>query len=230
MGITILLPLAVFVLLFMLLMGFGDAPTSPPTPWQGKFLIAVALWGACLVLLTEGLGLLHSLARWPLAAGWLISLTIILVLSLRSGQLRQGYQAATSGLRSLNRLELGLLVVIASISLLLFAVAVVSYGSARQKLEFGLTYSFLLVLAFILVSLIGFSGHIFGIRYQLAFFVLGAPFVGLVFSKWSSIGQIMAVLLLIYSLPYILLSNMRPVIGHRPVADARAERIHGREG
>jgi len=100
--------------------------------------------------------------------------------------------------------------------LILFAMAVMSYVSIRGQFRLGLTYVIILTSSFILLSLIGFSDHIFGIRYQLGFFVLGAPLVGLTFSRWTRFGLLLSVLLLIYSVPYVLLSNMRPVIGHRP--------------
>ena len=71
-----------------------------------------------------------------------------------------------------------------------------------------------LAVSFILLSLVGFSGHILGIRYQFGFFVLGIPLVGVVFSRWKRLWPILVIYLLLYSIPYILISNMRPVIGH----------------
>jgi 4-amino-4-deoxy-L-arabinose transferase-like glycosyltransferase len=100
--------------------------------------------------------------------------------------------------------------------LILLSLTALSYASVRGRFRLGLTYAIVLISSFTLLSLIGFSDHIFGIRYQLAFFVIGTPLVGLVFSRWNRLGLLLAVLLLIYAVPYVLLSNMRPVIGHRP--------------
>jgi hypothetical protein len=91
-----------------------------------------------------------------------------------------------------------------------------SYAAIRGQFRYGLIYSIVLAVSFILLSLVGFSGHIFGIRYQLGFFVLGIPLVGVVFSRWKRLWPVMALCMMFYSIPYILISNMRPVIGHTP--------------
>ena len=100
--------------------------------------------------------------------------------------------------------------------LILLSMGIGSYAAIRSQFRYGLIYSVILAASFILVSLVGFSGHIFGIRYQLGFFLLGVPLVGVVFSRWKRLWPIMAMCMMLYSLPYILFSNMRPVIGHTP--------------
>jgi hypothetical protein len=69
--------------------------------------------------------------------------------------------------------------------------------------------------------LLAFIGHVtvvYSIRYQLAYLVLGAPLVGLALARsdrrWIAHGA--AGVLFIYALPYLLISNMRPVIGMPP--------------
>ena len=126
MGITILLPLAALSLLFMYLLGIENEPKNIPVLWQGKFLLAVVLWGGYLIFLTESLSLFKGLYRWPIAGGWLLGILSILLLGINAGHLRRGYFAAAVGLRSLKRYEIVLLVILGSLSLLLFAVAVVT--------------------------------------------------------------------------------------------------------
>jgi hypothetical protein len=58
----------------------------------------------------------------------------------------------------------------------------------------------------------------FGIRYQLPFFVLGAPIIGIAFTQWkmNRISAITGTTLLIISLPWVLFNSARPIIGMRP--------------
>lgn len=58
----------------------------------------------------------------------------------------------------------------------------------------------------------------FGIRYQLPFFVLGAPIIGIAFTQWklNRISAITGITFLIISLPWVLFNSARPIIGMRP--------------
>ena len=100
--------------------------------------------------------------------------------------------------------------------LILLSMGIAGYSAIRGQFRYGLIYALILAISFTLVSLIGFSGHIFGIRYQLGFFVLGIPLVGVLCSRWERLWPVMAICMMFYSIPYILISNMRPVIGHTP--------------
>jgi hypothetical protein len=93
-------------------------------PWQGIFLVSVSIWGAYLILLTEGLSLFKGLSSLPIAVGWSLALIALMVLGIRFRYLRRGFQAILSGFRSLNRFEIVLLSLMAIMSTLLFAVAV----------------------------------------------------------------------------------------------------------
>jgi len=79
-------------------------------------------------------------------------------------------------------------------------------------------YGLAAVLGLLLVSLIGYSDKIFSVRYQLAFLALAGPAFSLVTGAvgGKAPARIAAVLLLMYALPYVLLSNMRPLVGLRP--------------
>jgi hypothetical protein len=136
MALVILLPITLFLVLFMLLLGSRGSSVPASHPWQGNYLLVITLWGACLILLSEGLSIVRGLSRWPIAAGWLLALIVVLAVGVRSGSYRRGYQAAVSGLRSLSRQETGLLVAIASLSLLLFAVAVVTPTNNVDSMDY----------------------------------------------------------------------------------------------
>jgi len=126
MAITVLLPPLLLGVLISVCLGSSETSAGRSRSWQGAFLVAFTLWGAYLVLLTEGLSLFKGLSRGPIAVGWLLGLVILYFIGVRTGYLRRGYQAAVSGLRALKRYEIGLLVIIGGLSLLLFAVAVVT--------------------------------------------------------------------------------------------------------
>jgi len=70
-------------------------------------------------------------------------------------------------------------------------------------------------------SLLAFIGHVtvvYSIRYQLAYLVMGAPLVGIMVGRIrkGGIRNLTMLGLLIYALPYLLISNMRPLIGMPP--------------
>ncbi len=118
-----LLPIFTLFLLTIILLGRSQRRDIEPMPWQGIILVSVSIWGAYLILLTEGLSLFKGLSSWLIAAGWSLALVAILLIGIRSGYLRRGFQAMLSGFRSLNRFEVVLLSLMAIMSFLLFAVA-----------------------------------------------------------------------------------------------------------
>jgi 4-amino-4-deoxy-L-arabinose transferase-like glycosyltransferase len=101
-------------------------------------------------------------------------------------------------------------------TLIFISIAVAGYQGIRGRFKHGLIYGLVLLGSYVLVSLIGSGSDIYVIRYQLGFFLLGAPLVSLIFPLREKLWFALAVLFLLYSIPYILFSNMRPVIGHTP--------------
>jgi 4-amino-4-deoxy-L-arabinose transferase-like glycosyltransferase len=100
--------------------------------------------------------------------------------------------------------------------LILLAMVIAMYKAISGRFRYGLIYSLILAVSFVLISLVSARGDIFGIRYQLGCFLLGVPLVGVLFSGRDRLWLVMTIFMLFYSIPYILLSNMRPVIGHQP--------------
>jgi hypothetical protein len=88
----------------------------------------------------------------------------------------------------------------------------------RRKGSLLAQYAIVAVLGFALVALISYSAWIYSIRYQLSFLLMGAPLVGYAIEKLDRkiITNVVTVGLLIYALPYLLISNQRPVIGIQP--------------
>jgi 4-amino-4-deoxy-L-arabinose transferase-like glycosyltransferase len=70
----------------------------------------------------------------------------------------------------------------------------------------------------LLPVVIGHSPSYWGVRYQLPFFVLWAPAFGYAFSGWERrwIAPVLTWLLLAAALPWLLMNNTRPLIGHTP--------------
>lgn len=81
----------------------------------------------------------------------------------------------------------------------------------RYALAVGLTF-------IILPCVVRQASVDYGVRYQLPFFVLWAPIVGLVAGepRRDAYGKGLGRLLLVSAMPYALMNNTRPVIGHPP--------------
>ncbi len=97
--------------------------------------------------------------------------------------------------------------------------ALLFLARARRTPGLGLLYSSLALSTFPLLAIaIQLATTDFGVRFQLPFFILWGPVVGVVVSglgrRWLS-GFVGAGLIL-SAWPYVLLNNTRPVIGHTP--------------
>jgi hypothetical protein len=69
----------------------------------------------------------------------------------------------------------------------------------------------------VLVSFAGCATAIFCMRYQLGFFFLGAPMVAIVVGRrGEKLAAVVTALLIVYTAPYVLFNNMRPVVGVPP--------------
>ena len=82
-----------------------------------------------------------------------------------------------------------------------------------------LLYVLTVVSGFVLLVMVLSEGvSIFGIRFQLPFFVLASPMVGLILAqpKNPAWHRGAGILLLLSALPYLLFNNTRPIIGHPP--------------
>ena len=92
----------------------------------------------------------------------------------------------------------------------------------RRSIPHGrevLVYSALALISFGLLSILVVPASAdVGVRYQLPFFVLWSPVFGFVLARhgWSRWGQFVGAGLLVSALPYALLNNTRPIIGHPP--------------
>jgi hypothetical protein len=88
----------------------------------------------------------------------------------------------------------------------------------KGKGKLILQYSLVAFMGYSLVAFIGHSTVIYSIRYQLAFLVMGAPIVGCAFEVLNKrvLQTLATILFLVYALPYVFISNMRPVIGIPP--------------
>jgi hypothetical protein len=104
--------------------------------------------------------------------------------------------------------------------ILLIILSMIYWGiiGVKENGKLVLQYSLVAFVGFSLVAFIGHSTMIYSIRYQLAFLVMGAPVVGCAFEKLNNktLQYLVMIGFLIYALPYVFISNMRPVIGMPP--------------
>jgi hypothetical protein len=102
---------------------------------------------------------------------------------------------------------------------LLITVAAITALISSRMAGFDLRLQVVVVAlaGYLLISLGGCSDVIVCMRYQLPFFVVGGVVLGSILpDRLSKLSMALAVVLLLYSLPYIFINNMRPVIGMKP--------------
>jgi hypothetical protein len=92
-------------------------------------------------------------------------------------------------------------------------------AGVRTRQTLAVRYAIVAVGAYALLPfVVSAGGGPWGIRYQLPFFVLWGPAVGITLSHfrrdWAT--HALTVFLLLLTVPYLLLNNTRPIIGHRP--------------
>ena len=136
MSIVILLPLVVLILLFVARLASAPRDGHEIRPWQAEFLISVCVWGALLVAVTEGLGLLHAIDRLGLAVGWGAILIALLVWESKAGALQRGWARLKRmfSMESLNeRVLFGVAIVVAMV---LLAVALVAPANSIDTLQY----------------------------------------------------------------------------------------------
>jgi 4-amino-4-deoxy-L-arabinose transferase-like glycosyltransferase len=89
----------------------------------------------------------------------------------------------------------------------------------RHPLQDAAMLGLVALTGYMMLTLISYSVELFGVRYQLPFFVLCAPLVAAACASGRSGGWIpagIAFVLLAAAVPYVLLNNTRPLIGWRP--------------
>ncbi len=123
--LILLLPL-VFLQIFLYRLGSAKQASDRYNLWQGCFLIAAALWGGQLVVITEGLSLFSAINRAWLALAWSFVLIVVLLINKRTGRIKLGWIRIKEGFHLKTRLEIGLFMAMGAIAATLFLVAVVS--------------------------------------------------------------------------------------------------------
>jgi hypothetical protein len=90
----------------------------------------------------------------------------------------------------------------------------------RPEVRLALGYAGVTLLTYAMIPVvIGHGPSIFGIRYQLSYFVLWAPITGYAFGLFlgERTIRIFAAILLLTALPWVLMNKSRPLIGSPPV-------------
>jgi hypothetical protein len=135
--LILLLPL-VFLQIFLYRLGSVKQSSDGYNLWQGDFLIAAALWGGLLIVITEGLGLFYAINRAWLAIAWSIVLIVVFVMNRRTGRIMLGWQRMKDGFQLTSKLEIGLLTAMGAIAGLLFLVAVVAPSNNVDAMQYHL--------------------------------------------------------------------------------------------
>ncbi len=84
----IALPLLTFAAIYFHVWDSRRIDSEAVSDWRGSFLIASLLWGALLVVITEGLGLARAIGRIEIASLWAGVLLILTALGVRRGLFR----------------------------------------------------------------------------------------------------------------------------------------------
>ncbi|MEX0787182.1 MAG: hypothetical protein WD906_07710 [Anaerolineales bacterium] len=90
----------------------------------------------------------------------------------------------------------------------------------RDKRKLALAYAGTTLLTYALIPIVISHGpSIFGIRYQLSFFVLWAPLVGVGFGhvRWEAVSRALTGVFLLAAIPFVLLNKTRPLVGMPPL-------------
>lgn len=89
----------------------------------------------------------------------------------------------------------------------------------RDERKLALAYAGAALLTYASIPIVIAHGpSIFGIRYQLGFFVLWAPLVGVGFGqvRWEAVPRALTGVFLLAAIPYVVLNKTRPLVGMPP--------------
>jgi len=89
--VLIALPLLTFAVIYLHVLDSRRIGSEAVSDWRGSFLIASILWGALLVVITEGLGLIRAIGRIEIASLWAVALLFLTALGIRRGVFRTAF-------------------------------------------------------------------------------------------------------------------------------------------
>jgi hypothetical protein len=136
----LLLPVLVFGAAFLLFWEREARETKDLSGWGPAFLKAAVVWGALVVVISEGLSLFRAVRAAPLALGWAAALAALLGLLVRGGGLREVWARRRSLLpRELHLVEGILLAGLAAEFAVLFAIAWTSPPNNTDSLLYHMT-------------------------------------------------------------------------------------------
>lgn len=127
----LLLPLSVFVILFILFSAHHHQKGRPDTDWRSPLIQAAAIWGAYLALFLELLSLFRGLNTLAVSLAWLLGLALALTAGWRLGLLRR--PALWSKLTRFDGLALAGAGLVLG---LLLAVAIISPSNNNDSLQY----------------------------------------------------------------------------------------------
>ena len=84
----IALPILSFIAIFISILDTHHSDVEPGSDWRGSFLMASLLWGALVVVITEGLSLFTAITRPWVAGLWAVAFLIMIWSGARRGIFR----------------------------------------------------------------------------------------------------------------------------------------------
>jgi len=123
--LALLLPI---VLITLILYGLGSTVDVEfgKKPWQGGFLIAIALTGGLLVVIIEILGAFRLINQLWITLIWCMIAILLIIRGVQTGRLKRGLRKLWNGFSSWQNRYYVFLIILGLICILLFAVAVIS--------------------------------------------------------------------------------------------------------
>jgi hypothetical protein len=93
--LLIVLPIFFFLSLYLNILGVTPKKVQDPPDWRTAFLIATAITGATITIITEGLSLINGISQLWVAILWTMALSLSIVIGITKGTF----------LRTLNRIK-----------------------------------------------------------------------------------------------------------------------------
>ncbi|NIM94102.1 MAG: hypothetical protein GTO18_10380 [Anaerolineales bacterium] len=89
--VLILLPILTFIVIFLIL--FGDQSFNPDSApyWRRAFLTSTLIWGALVVIITEGLSLVSGLTRVWVGVSWAIVVLALFLYGVMKGNFQRSF-------------------------------------------------------------------------------------------------------------------------------------------
>lgn len=133
----VFLPLVSLLFLIVIVSGLELKPLSRQF-WVARFLLAAALWGAFVVVMTEAASLFDGLTQTTFSFFWAVNILLLIVVGWRRRWLFSGWHHLRALKLAASRFELGLWIIFGALAGLLLAVAWVAPPNNADVMQYHL--------------------------------------------------------------------------------------------